>query len=57
VDTITSACAIRSSHWTPRSALDREIADRESEINALIYSLYKLAPDEIAMIEADRGNP
>jgi len=39
---------------TEIAALDGEIADRESEINALIYGLYKLEPDEIAMIEADR---
>ena len=36
------------------ATLDGEIVDRESEINTLIYGLYKLEPDEIAMIEADR---
>jgi hypothetical protein len=34
------------------SELDRTIAERESGLNALIYGLYGLSPEEIAMVEA-----
>lgn len=34
------------------SDLDRTIAERESGLNAVIYGLYGLSPEEIAMVEA-----
>lgn len=34
------------------SDLDTTIAERESELNSIIYALYDLTPEEIAMVEA-----
>jgi hypothetical protein len=34
------------------SELDRTIAERESGLHALVYGLYGLSPEEIAMVEA-----
>jgi hypothetical protein len=33
------------------TTLDQTIADREAELNAIIYRLYHLTPEEIAMVE------
>jgi hypothetical protein len=34
------------------TALDQTLVERESDINILIYRLYALSPEEIAMVEA-----
>jgi cell division protein FtsL len=34
------------------TTLDQTLATKESELNALIYQIYGLTPEEIAMVEA-----
>jgi hypothetical protein len=36
---------------TEITTLDQTIAEREAELNAIIYRLYHLTPEEIAMVE------